>query len=59
MKHIPDKTVAEQAPQSSSALVVDLGRVQDLTGGNGSGQFEDGSKTSSHRKDEYGGAGER
>lgn len=60
MKNTTDQTVAEHASQSSSAQVVDLGRVQDLTGGNSSGQYKDNSgSSSSNRKDQYGGAGER
>lgn len=56
MKNKPTEKVENS---EVDAQVVDLGRVQDLTGGTGSGQFEDGSKTSSNRKDKYGGAGER
>ncbi len=42
------------------AQIVDLGKVEELTGGNSSGQFKDDSgSTSSNRKDKYGGAGER
>lgn len=59
MKNKAFDQTEEKQEITSGAQVVDLGRVQDLTGGTGSGQFPDGSKTSSNRKDKYGGAGER
>lgn len=58
-KVMKNKPTEKVEISEADAQVVDLGRVQDLTGGTGSGQFEDGSKTSSNRKDKYGGAGER